>query len=78
VASNTGPLREVIKSGENGVLVDFFDRAGLAREVCALLEDPARRELLGRNARDFVVKNYDLNTVCLPKQIEWVRQLTSA
>lgn len=75
VASDTQPLREAIKHDETGRLVDFFDVAGLANEVCTLLEDPSARERLGRNARAFAQANYDLNTVCLPRQLEWVEGL---
>lgn len=75
VASDTAPLREVITDGQNGCLVDFFDTAGLAGTVCDLLADPERRRYLGEQARAFAVNNYDLNTVCLPRQLAWVRAL---
>lgn len=75
VASNTQPLHEAIVHGETGRLVDFFDVRGIADEVCALLEDPAARYQLGGNARYFAKEHYDLQTICLPKQIAWVKQL---
>ena len=75
VASDTQPLHEAIKHDETGRLVDFFDVAGLANEVCALLDDPAARQRLGQNARQFAQANYDLQTVCLPKQLAWVEGL---
>ena len=55
--------------------VNFFDVAGLANEVCALLDDPAARQRLGANARAFAQANYDLQTVCLPRQLAWVEGL---
>ena len=75
VASDTQPLHEAIKQDETGRLVNFFDVAGLANEVCALLDDPAARERLGQNARSFAQQNYDLQTVCLPSQLAWVEAL---
>ena len=75
VASDTQPLHEAIKHDETGRLVDFFDVAGLANEVCALLDDPAARQRLGQNARQFAQANYDLQTVCLPRQLAWVEGL---
>lgn len=75
VASDTQPLREAIRHDETGRLVDFFDVAGLANEVCALLDDPAARHRLGQNARAFAQANYDLKTVCLPRQLSWVEGL---
>ena len=77
VASNTQPLREAIKDGETGVLVDFFDGPGLTDAVCALLDDPATRARLGANARAFAQANYDLKTVCLPRQLAWVESLAT-
>jgi len=75
VVSDTQPLREAIKHDETGRLVNFFDVAGLANEVCALLDDLATRQRLGQNARTFAQQNYDLQTVCLPKQLAWVEGL---
>jgi len=71
VASDTQPLREAIAHNDTGRLVNFFDLAGLVNEVCALLDDPTARAKLGANAQD----NYDLKTVCLPKQLQWVQVL---
>jgi glycosyltransferase involved in cell wall biosynthesis len=75
VASDTQPLHEAIAHGETGRLVNFFDADALAREVCALLDDPAARQRLGHNARAFAQANYDLQTVCLPRQLAWVEQI---
>jgi glycosyltransferase involved in cell wall biosynthesis len=75
VASDTAPLQEAIRHNETGRLVDFFDVDGLTQEVCALLSDPAMRQRLGSNARAFAQAHYDLNTVCLPRQVSWVHGL---
>lgn len=75
VASSTQPLQEVIQHGETGRLVQFFDIPMLANEVCQLLDDPESRQYLSQNARAFAQSNYDLKTVCLPRQLEWVSAL---
>lgn len=75
VASDTQPLREAIRHDDTGWLVDFFDVAGLADGVCALLDDPSARARLGAKARAFAQANYDLKTVCLPRQLQWVQTL---
>jgi len=75
VASDTQPLREAIQHDETGRLTGFFDVAGLVNEVCTLLDDPVARQRLGNNARAFAQKNYDLKTVCLPRQLAWVEAL---
>ena len=75
VASDTEPLREAIVHNETGMLVNFFDPSALAQSVCELLNNPEERTRLSANARVFAQANYDLQTVCLPKQLEWVAQL---
>lgn len=75
VASDTQPLREAITHDQTGRLVSFFDPSGLAHEVCALLDEPQTRQRLGANARAFAQTHYDLQTVCLPRQLAWVNSL---
>ena len=72
VASDTQPLHEAITHDETGVLVDFFDPEALATATISLLNDSDRRSRLSRAAREFAKANYDLKTVCLPKQLTWV------
>ena len=75
VASKTGPLLEVIEPDKTGVFVDFFDQHALSDAVCSLLGNREYREALGHNARKFAIENYDLESVCLPRQIKWVNDL---
>jgi len=76
VASDTAPVREIIRHGESGLLVDFFSIDDLVRSICRLLDDPQTRQRLGAAARRTAITGYDLNTVCLPKQLAWVEALT--
>ncbi len=75
VASDTLPLHEAIRHDETGLLFDFFDPQALANQVCSLLDDPGARARLGMNARAFARTHYDLQTQCLPRQLEWARRL---
>jgi glycosyltransferase involved in cell wall biosynthesis len=72
VGSNTAPVQEVIESGKNGILVDFFKPEELASAVTTLLDDPVLREKLGQAARKMAIEKYDLKRVCLPKALEFV------
>ena len=78
VASDTAPLAEAIRPGDTGRLVNFFDAQALARSVVELLDDPDERAQLGRNARRFAQANYDLQSICLPRQLAWVNALGGA
>lgn len=77
VASDTQPLREAIEHDVTGRLVDFFNVDALAGEVCGLLDDASSRWRLGQAAREFACAHYDLQTVCLPRQLSWVQQLAN-
>lgn len=69
VGSDTGPVREVIEPGVNGLLFDFFDPGALARQVVEVLAQPGRHAPLGERARRAVVERYDMRGVCLPAQV---------
>jgi glycosyltransferase involved in cell wall biosynthesis len=49
IGSDTAPVREVIRDGENGLLVDFFDSAQIAETLLAALDSPD--QYLGIRAR---------------------------
>jgi glycosyltransferase involved in cell wall biosynthesis len=69
VGSDTGPVREVIEPGANGLMFDFFDPAGLAQQVVEVLAHPGRYARLGERARQTVIERYDMRRVCLPAQV---------
>ena len=59
VASDTAPVREVIRDGENGQLVDFFDTEGLAERICDALARPEEAAAgLREGARRTAVERY--------------------
>lgn len=75
VASDTAPVREVIGHNETGRLVNFFDYQAIAEQVCQLLDQPEERERLGKAARELTRQRYDLKTICLPQQLNWLEEL---
>lgn len=66
VGSRTAPVMDAIKDGSNGLLVDFFDVAGLAERVCDVLANPGRYDGMRAAARQTVLERFDLESVCLP------------
>jgi len=75
IGSATPPVKEVLRHGENGLLVDFFDIEGWARVIAKALADPAAFQPLRKAARAGVVRDYDLDTVCLPRQLKLIAAL---
>ena len=58
VASDTDPVREVVRDGGNGLLVDFFDTGALAERICDALDRPGDFSHLRDAARRTAVERY--------------------
>ena len=74
VGSRTPPVEEVIRDGENGLLVDFFSTEQIAARVDDALSMKDSR-LMRERARGTVIERYDLKRVCLPAQFGLVARL---
>ena len=72
VGSRTAPVEELIRHGENGLLVDFFDVEGWVATLTEALAEPARFAPLRAAARETVQRGYDLRGVCLPRLVAFV------
>ena len=70
VGSATAPVQEVIRDGENGLLVDMFSPARIAERVIEALADKPRFAPLREAARRTIVERYDLRRICLPAQLK--------
>jgi glycosyltransferase involved in cell wall biosynthesis/tetratricopeptide (TPR) repeat protein len=67
LGSATPPVMEVIRDGENGLLVDFFNTKAIADRVDEALDHPTRMAELRQRARLSVIERYDVRSVCLPQ-----------
>jgi glycosyltransferase involved in cell wall biosynthesis/GT2 family glycosyltransferase len=61
VATDAGSITEVIRDGENGVIVPQRDPVALADAIAGLLADPPRRARLGSRAAETVRARYDVH-----------------
>ena len=77
VASNTAPVAEVIRHGENGWLADFFDHQALAATLAQAIEQRTQLIPIRAAARQTIIDGYDLHTVCLPRQLALLQTPTS-
>jgi len=77
ISSRSPPVEEVIRDGENGQLVDFFDVEGLADRIANGLagDDDSVNNSIRAAARQTVIRRYELNTVGLPAYLDLLRSL---
>lgn len=69
IGSATAPVEEVVRHGETGLLVDFFDPAAVAESVIKVLDKPAEFREIRQAARRLVVERYDMQDICLPQHL---------
>jgi glycosyltransferase involved in cell wall biosynthesis len=74
LAGDTGPTREVIRPGENGLLEPLFDLDRLAETALGVLNRPAAFRPLGQAARRLMEERYSLDVTVpgLKAYFEWV------
>jgi glycosyltransferase involved in cell wall biosynthesis len=70
ISTNLGAIPEIVDSGENGLLVEPEDTAGLAEAIRTLLELPEMRNRLAAAAREKVERRFSL-----PVNVGQVREL---
>jgi glycosyltransferase involved in cell wall biosynthesis len=68
LASNTPPVCEMVKDGQNGLLADFFAAEAFADIACKVLDDPAAYRPLGQAGVAMIHEHYSLE-VCLPRML---------
>src|SRR5262249_11884173 len=74
LASDTPPVREMIRHEENGLLADFFDVDGLTRQALRVLEDPEQFRPLGRAGTAMIDERYSVEVV-LPRLTQFSAHL---
>ena len=78
VASDTPPVQEVITSGQEGLLVPFFEPEALAAQVDGLLADAGARQRLAAAARRRIVDGGYDRQACLQRQLAVIEQVMAA
>ena len=69
IGSKTGPVMDVIKHRENGLLVDFFSPSELSNALDEALSQPKAFAKIRKRARQSAIQTFDLHQRCLP---EWL------
>jgi glycosyltransferase involved in cell wall biosynthesis len=68
LCSNTPPVREMVRHGENGLLMDFFDVEGMTDQAEKVLNAPQDFRPLGKAGVEMINGHYSLD-VCLPRML---------
>ena len=58
----TGP-REIIRHGENGLLVPVEDSDRISESILRMIQDPEARERMGREGLETVRQNFSISTM---------------
>lgn len=69
VGSATGGTAETIVHGENGLLFQADDAAGLAEQMKLLLDDPSLRRQLAESGRKLAEERFDINKMVAELEI---------
>jgi glycosyltransferase involved in cell wall biosynthesis len=77
IGSKTPPVEEVIVDGESGLLTDFHSPDALAERTIEALAQPEKFRDLRKHAREKIVRDYDLRTVCLPQHLRLIDDVAS-
>jgi len=67
LGSATAPVLELLRDGENGLVVDFFSPRALCERIDEVLEQPDRLQSLRDAARETAVQRLDLRSQMLPR-----------
>jgi len=60
IVTNVGGTKDILEDGKNGAIVNVNDATMLADKILELLDDPKKRESLGKNARELILSKFTL------------------
>lgn len=72
IGSNTSPVTEIIRDGENGLLVDFFNPKQIADRIDEVLDHPTGMAEIRKKARQTALERYALADL-LPKHLQLIQ-----
>ncbi len=63
IASDVGGNRYMIGEEERGLIIDLEDKKDIAEKIIRLLDDKKAAEKMGRNAKNYALKNHHIDEV---------------
>ncbi len=77
IGSDVGGIKELVKNGENGLLIKPADAVGLAKAISELLRDNERRISLGMQAQAFISENFSQEKMIVETEKVYVQGLSA-
>ncbi|MCQ8129627.1 glycosyltransferase [Methylomonas rivi] len=78
VASDTDPVREFLKHGDNALLVDMNNTEELVSMLEHALSEGEALKVLRHNARDFASREFDAKSIAYPRKMKFLEQVISS
>jgi glycosyltransferase involved in cell wall biosynthesis len=75
LGSDTGPVRDAITHGENGILNDFFDVDALSNAMIDACVNPSKYEKMRKAARKTALRQFDKDTVGIPAWMALIKEM---
>ena len=75
LGSDSAPVRNAIRNGENGVLNDFFDVDALSQAMIDAVRHPERSAAMRRRARETALAEFDRETVGVPGWLKMIDEV---
>ena len=63
ITTDSVGCRDTVINGHNGIMVPIKDSEALAAALKTLIDNPELRQTMGKNAREFAVKRFDIKDV---------------
>ena len=76
LGSATAPVQEVIRDGENGLLVDFFSPKQIADRIGEVLDHPTRMAEIRQKARQTALEQYSHERL-LPRHLQLIQAVAN-
>ncbi|MDD5097987.1 MAG: glycosyltransferase family 4 protein [Candidatus Omnitrophica bacterium] len=75
IGSNIGGIKTLIQDGRRGLLITPADSKALAQAILILINDPAKRLELGKEAQNFIRNNFSQDKMVLETEKEYLECL---
>lgn len=73
IATNTGGIPEMLRDQVDGFLVPVDNSVLISDKIILLLKNKNLRDIMGKNAYEYFLENFEMNSV-VEKQVDWLEE----